>query len=53
MKSGKNSNQKMFQLLRWYVLPDKWMLAPKFIKPMIQPTDHMALRRKEDQGVDA
>jgi hypothetical protein len=37
---------------KWYVLSDKWVLASKLIIPMIHPTDHMELRRKEDQGVD-
>jgi hypothetical protein len=32
---------------------DKWMLAQKLIVPRLQPTDHMELRWKEDQVVDA
>jgi hypothetical protein len=31
------------------VLTDKWILAPKLTMPMIQPTDNMELRRKEDR----
>jgi hypothetical protein len=36
----------------WNVLTDKWILAQKLRMPMIQPADHMELRRKEDQSVD-
>ena len=36
-----------------YVFNDKWILVQKLIMPMIQPTDHIELRKKEDQGVDA
>ena len=35
-----------------YVLNDKWMLAPKHMILMIQLTDHMRLK-KQDQNVDA
>jgi hypothetical protein len=41
----------------WYVLTNKWLLAQKLTIPMIQRTDHMEHRRKEDfwvdQGVEA
>ena len=37
----------------WYVLTDKWILAQKFGIPNIQFTDHMKLKKKEDQSVDA
>ena len=36
----------------WYVLTDKWILAQKFRIPKIQFTDHMKLKKKEDQSVD-
>ena len=36
----------------WYVLPDKWILAQRFEIPMIQQTEHMKLKKKEDQSVD-
>jgi hypothetical protein len=32
----------------WYVLTDKWILAPKLTMLMIQPTAHMEPRRMED-----
>jgi hypothetical protein len=32
---------------------DKWILAQKFRMSKIQFTDHMYLKRKEDQNVDA
>ena len=37
----------------WYVLTDKWILDKKLGIPMIQLTDHMKLKKKEDQSVDA
>ena len=36
----------------WYVITDKWILAPKLTMLMIQPTDHMELRRKKGWIVD-
>jgi hypothetical protein len=36
-----------------YVLTDKWILAQKLRIPIIQPTNHIDLRKKEDQSVDA
>ena len=36
----------------WYVLTDKWILAQKLGIPKIQFTDHMKLKKKEDQSVD-
>ena len=35
------------------VLTDKWILAQKFGIPKLQFTDHMKLKKKEDQSVDA
>ena len=35
-----------------YALTDKWILAQKLGIPMIQFTDHMKLKKKEDQCVD-
>jgi hypothetical protein len=32
---------------------DKWVLVQTLTMPRIQPTDHMELRRKEDQDMDA
>jgi hypothetical protein len=37
---------------RWYAPTDKWILAPKFIIPKIKFTDHMKLKKKEEQSVD-
>ena len=37
----------------WSVLTDKWILAQKLGIPKIQFTDHMKLKMKEDQSVDA
>jgi hypothetical protein len=37
----------------WYVLTDKWVLAPKLGIPKIQVTDHMKLKKKENQSVGA
>jgi hypothetical protein len=37
----------------WYVLTDKWILAQNLRIPKIQFTDHMKLKNKEDQRVDA
>ena len=37
----------------WYVLTAKWILGKECGIPMIQLTDHMKLKRKEDQRVDA
>jgi hypothetical protein len=36
-----------------YALTDKWILAQKFRIPKIQFTDHVKLKKKEDQSVDA
>ena len=38
--------------LKWYILTDKWILAQKLRIPKIQFTDHMKLKKKEDQSVD-
>jgi hypothetical protein len=37
----------------WYVLIDKWVLGKVCGITTIQFTDHMKLKRKEDQRVDA
>jgi hypothetical protein len=37
----------------WYALTDKWILAQELAIPKIQFTDHMKLKKKEDQNVDA
>ena len=37
----------------WYALTDKWILAQKLRIPKIQFTDHMKLKKKEDQSVNA
>ena len=37
----------------WYVLTAKWILGKECGIPTIQITDHMKLKRKEDQRVDA
>jgi hypothetical protein len=34
-------------------LTDKWILGKKLEIPMIQPTNHMDLKKNEDQSVDA
>jgi hypothetical protein len=36
----------------WYTLTDKWILAQKLGICKIQFTDHMKLKKKEDQSVD-
>jgi hypothetical protein len=36
----------------WYSLTDKWILSQKLTIPKIQFTDHMKLKKKEDQSVD-
>jgi hypothetical protein len=36
-----------------YALTDKWILAQKLRISKIQFTDHMRLKKKEDQNVDA
>ena len=36
-----------------YVLTDKWILSQNLRIPKIQFTDHMKLKKKEDQSVDA
>ena len=36
----------------WYALSDKWILAPKLEIPKIQFTDHMKLKKKENQIVN-
>jgi hypothetical protein len=35
-----------------YALTDTWILTQKFGIPKIQFTDHMKLKKKEDQSVD-
>ena len=35
-----------------YVLTDKWILSQNLRIPKIQFTDHMKLKKKEDQSVD-
>ena len=35
------------------VITDKWILVQKHRVPMIQPTNYMELKKKEDQSVDA
>ena len=37
----------------WYALTDKWILAQKLRIPNIQFTNHMKLKKKENQSVDA
>jgi hypothetical protein len=37
----------------WYVLTDKWILAKKYRIPMIHPTDHKKLNKKEGPSEDA
>jgi hypothetical protein len=37
----------------WYVVMDKWIVGKEHGIPTIQLTDHMKLKRKEDQRVDA
>lgn len=37
----------------WYVLTDKWILAQRLGLPKIQSTDHMKLKKKDNQSVDA
>jgi hypothetical protein len=37
----------------WYVLKDKWILPQKLRLPTVQHTNHMELKKKEDQSVDA
>jgi hypothetical protein len=37
----------------WYALTDKWILAQKLRIPKIQFTDHMKLKKREEQSVDA
>jgi hypothetical protein len=37
----------------WYALTVKWILAQKLGIPKIQFTDHLKLKKKEDQSVDA
>ena len=37
----------------WYVLTDKWILTQKLRIPKIQFTEHMKVKKKEDQSVDA
>jgi hypothetical protein len=36
----------------WFALTDKWILAQKLRIPKIQLTNHMKLKKKEDQSVD-
>jgi len=35
----------------WYVLTDKWIFTQKLKLPKIQATDHMKLKKKDDQNV--
>ena len=35
----------------WYLLTDKWILAPKLRIPKMQFTDHMKLKKTADQRV--
>jgi hypothetical protein len=37
----------------WYVLTDQWILAQKHRIPRMQPINHMKLKKKEEQSVDA
>ena len=37
----------------WYVHTDKWILAQKLRRPMIQLTDHMKFHKNEGQSVHA
>jgi hypothetical protein len=37
----------------WYVLTDEWILVQKLRIPKIPFTDHMKLKKNEDQSVDA
>jgi hypothetical protein len=39
--------------MTWCALTDKWILAKKLRIPKIQFTDHMKLKKKEDQSVEA
>jgi hypothetical protein len=51
---GLNFCFKIFfcQKCTWYALTDKWILAQKLGVPKIQFTDHVKLKKKEDQSVD-
>ena len=40
------------QRRKWYALTDMWILAQKLGIPKIQFTDHMKVKKKEDQSVD-
>jgi hypothetical protein len=35
----------------WYGLTEKWILTPKLGIPKLQFTDHMKLKKKEDQSL--
>jgi hypothetical protein len=37
----------------WYAFTDKWILAQKLRIPKIQLTDHVQIKKKTDQSVDA
>ena len=37
----------------WHALTEKWILAQKFKLPKIQSTDHMKLKKTDDQSADA
>jgi hypothetical protein len=37
----------------WYALTDKWIVVQKFGIPKITITNHMKLKKKEDQSVGA
>ena len=37
----------------WYILTNKWVLGKEHGIPTIQLTDHMKLKNREDQRVDA
>ena len=36
----------------WYIFTEKWILVQKLRIPTKQFTDHMKLKKKEDQSVD-
>jgi hypothetical protein len=40
------------QMTTWYAFIDKWAIAKILQIPIIQFTDHMKLKKKEDQSVD-
>jgi hypothetical protein len=53
LNSGPSEEQSVLLTTEPSLQPDKWIVTQKLRIPTIQLTDHMKLKKKEDQSVNA